>query len=112
MARHELHRSTYGRVRHIPEVEPADHLAQAERTKLFKSANDGGDAAEAFIAGHRASRAVGECWERNDRLTALVDVLSHLAMPTQRLLHLAQCLLVGIRDTDAPKHVHLADFTA
>ena len=40
---------------------------------------------------------------------ALVDAHPHLAMPTQRLLHLAKCLFVAVRDADAPKHVHLAD---
>ena len=46
---------------------------------------------------------------RIDRLAALVDVDRHLTMPAQRLLYLAQCLCVGVRDAEAPKHVHLAD---
>src|SRR2546430_17313519 len=46
LPRHELNRSAHAPVRHVPEVEPADHLAQAERAKLIELAGDRGHAAE------------------------------------------------------------------
>ena len=92
-------------MRHVPEVEPADYLAQAERAKLIELAGDGGDAAEALTIRRLDHRAIGQRRHRIDRLAALVDVDPHLTMPAQRVLHLAQCLFVGVRDADAPKHV-------
>jgi hypothetical protein len=92
-------------------VEPADRFTQAERAKLLKPAGDGGDAAEALTLPHFDRRTVGERRHRNERLAAFVDAHPHLAMPTQRLPHLAQCFLVALRNRDVPKHVHLADLT-
>jgi len=80
-------------------VEPADYLAQAERAKLIELAGDGGDAAEALtsvVSITEPSASVGTY--RSPR--ALVDVDPHLAMPAQRLLHLAQCLCVRVRDAE------------
>src|SRR3989454_12226808 len=61
VARHELHRSAHAPVRHVPEVEPADHLAQAERAKLIELAGDGGHAANSMRSEEHTSELQSPC---------------------------------------------------